>query len=107
LSTIDYIRITGILESKADSEVVDVTYQIEHSADEDFTKSKTGVMTLRLSEIIDTLGFQSSHIDAVASVLIAQVLVRERDKERTLRILHSDGLALDEWLLCNTPFLKQ
>ena len=107
MSTIDYIRITGILEFNTDSEFLDITYNIEHSADQDFAKSKIGVITLRLSEILNIEGFHNNEIEVIASKLIEQVLVRERDKERTLRILHSEGIELDEWLISNTPFLKQ
>lgn len=107
MSTIDYMRITGILEFNLDSEFLDVTYNIEHSADEDFEKSKIGVITLRLSEIIDTRGLHSGDIELIASQFVEQILVRERDQERTVNILHSDGQSLEEWLLTNTPILKQ
>ena len=107
MSTIDYIRITGILEFNQGSEFLDITYNIEHSADQDFTKSKIGVITLRLNEILNIDGFHNNEIEVIASKLIKQVLVRERDKERTLRLLHSEGIALDEWLISNTPFLQQ
>ena len=104
---IDYIRITGILELTSDSENSDVTFNIEHSGDEDFNTSKTGIITLRLSEIIDTRGFHNNDIELIASQLIEQVLIRERDKEGTINILHYQGLPLDDWLLNNTPLLKQ
>jgi len=107
LPTIDYIRITGILEFTSSSENSDVTFNIEHSGDEDFNVSKTGIITLRLSEIIDTRGFHNNDIELIASQLIEQVLIRERDQECTLKILHIEGLPLDEWLLRNTPLLKQ
>lgn len=104
---IDYIRITGILELTSDSEKSDVTFNIEHSGDEDFNTSKTGIITLRLSEIIDTRGFHNNDIELIASQLIEQVLIRERDKKGTINILHYQGLPLDDWLLNNTPLLKQ
>ncbi len=107
MPTIDYIRITGILEFTSGSENSDVTFNIEHSGDEDFNASKTGIITLRLSEIIDTRGFHNNDIELIASQLIEQVLIRERDQERTLKILHIEGLPLDKWLLSNTPLLKQ
>jgi len=107
LSTIDYIRITGILELSSSSENTDVTFSIEHSGDRNFNASKTGIITLRLSEIIDTRGFHNNDIELIASQLIEQVLIRERDEERTLNILHFEGLPLDQWLLSNTPLLKQ
>ena len=107
MPTIDYIRITGILEFTSGSENSDVTFNIEHSGDQDFSTSKTGIITLRLSEIIDTRGFHNNDIELIASQLIEQVLIRERDDERTLNILHFEGLPLDQWLLNNTPLLKQ
>jgi len=107
LPTIDYIRITGIWEFTSGPDISDVTFNIEHSGDEDFHTSKTGIITLRLSEIIDTRGFQNNDIELIASKLIEQVLIRERDEEGIVNILHFHGLPLDEWLLNNTPLLKQ
>ena len=89
-----------------DSEQADVTYNIEHSADQDFNKLKKGIITLRLSEIIDTSGFQNKDLESIASQLIEQTLIRERDEERTLNIIHLDGLPLEEWLLVNAPVLR-
>lgn len=88
-------------------EDTDVTFNIEHSGDQDFNKSKTGIITLRLSEMIDISGFHMGDIELIASQLIEQVLIRERDEERTLSILHKEGIPLEEWLLINTPILKQ
>ncbi len=104
---IDYIRITGILETNSTSENKDVTFNIEHSADQDFSKTKEGIITLRLSDIIDITGFHTADIELIASQLIEQVLIRERDEERTLNIIHEQGLPLEQWLLVNTPILKQ
>lgn len=106
-SKTDYIRIIGILELNLDSENTDVTYNIEYSSDEDFDKSKPGIFTLRLSEVMDTEGFQSNDIELIASQLTEQTLVRERDEERTLNIFHMEGLPLDKWLIGNSPILKQ
>ncbi len=97
----------GILEFSQGSENTDVTFNIEHSGDQSFSKSKPGIITLRLSEIIDISGFHNNDIELIASQLIEQVLIRERDEERTLNILHNEGLPLEEWLLVNTPILKQ
>ena len=107
MSKTDYIRITGILELSSSSENTDVTFNIEYSCDEDFDKSKVGVMTLRLSDIMDTKGFHNNDIELIASQLTEQILVRERDEERTLNIFHLEGLPLDQWLISNTPILKQ
>ena len=106
-SKIDFIRITGILELNSGSENTDVTFNIEHSADEEFSKSKTGIITLRLSDLIDISGFHNNDIELIASQLIEQVLIRERDEERTLNILHFEGMPLEQWLQINTPFLRQ
>lgn len=107
MPTIDYIRITGILEFTSSQENSDVTFNIEHSGDEDFNKSKTGIITLRLSEIIDLRGFHNNDIELIASQLVEQVLIRERDDEGAVNIFHNQGLPLESWLLSNTPFLKQ
>lgn len=104
---IDYIRITGILELNSSSESKDVTFNIEHSADEDFSKPKNGIITLRLSELIDIRELQSSDIEIIASQLIEETFIRERDEERTLSIFHNEGLPLEEWILINTPITKQ
>lgn len=104
---VDYIRITGILELSLGPEDTDVTFNIEHSGDQDFNKSKIGIITLRLSEVIDISAIPMGDIELIASQLIDQVLIRERDEERTLSILHNEGLPLEEWLQINTPILKQ
>lgn len=106
-SKTDYIKITGILELKSGSESTDVTYNIDYSSDEDFDKCKAGVITLRLSEIIDTQNFHNNDIELIASQLVEQTLVRQRDEDRTLSILHQEGLPLDQWLRINAPILKQ
>ncbi len=103
----DYIRITGILEVSSSLENTDVTYNIEYSSDKDFDKSKVGVITLRISEIVDTKGFHNNDIEMIATQLTEQILVRERDEERTLNIFHFEGLPLEEWLISNAPILKQ
>ena len=46
-------------------------------------------------------------MEKIASRLIRQVLIRERDKDGTIIILHILGLPLDEWLRKNIPFLRQ
>ena len=107
MSKTDYIRITGILDLSSSSENTDVTFNIEYSCDEDFDKSKMGVITLRLSDIMDTKGFHNKDIELIASQLVEQTLVRERDDERTLNIFHFEGLPLDQWLISNTPILRQ
>ncbi len=106
-SKTDYIRITGILELSSNSENTDVTFNIEYSSDEDFDKSKPGIFTLRLSDIMDMKGFHNNDIELIASQLTEQTLVRERDEERTLNIFHMEGLPLDKWLIGNAPILKQ
>ena len=107
MSKTDYIKITGILELSSSSENTDITYNIEYSSEEEFDKSKTGVITLRLSDIMDIKGFHNNEIELIASQLVEQILVRERDEERTLNIFHFEGMPLDQWLICNTPVLRQ
>ena len=89
------------------SENTDVTFNIEHSADEEFSKSKQGIITLRISELLDISGLHNSDIERIASQLLEQILIRERDEERTLSILHKEGVPIEEWLVMNTPMLKQ
>jgi hypothetical protein len=105
---LDYIRIVGISDiSSGGNEPSDVTFNIEYSGDADFSVPKMGIITIRLTELIDTRGLGIEEIKKIASRLIRQVLVRERDKDGSINILHLLGLPLDEWLRMNVPFLRQ
>jgi len=108
MSTIDYIRIVGIAEVSGEGrEHSDVTFNIEYSGDAEFEKPKMGIITLRLREIIDTEGLSPTDIEKIASGLVRQILVRERDDDGSINIMHFLGLPLDEWLIENTLILKQ
>ena len=108
LRALDYIRIVGIedspLESASDS---DVTFNIEHSEDSEFTNPKRGIITLRLSEFIDTESMGRGDIELIAGALIHEILIREKDEDGLLNFAHFLGLPLGEWLLINSPILKQ
>lgn len=108
MPTLDYIRITGLSGiSSGDSGQSDVTFNIEYSGDADFSVPKMGIITLRLAELIDTEGLTPQDIEKIASRLVRQVLIRERDEDGSINILHVLGLPLDEWLIKNTPILNQ
>lgn len=105
---LDYIRIVGIEDSPVESTAVsDVTFNIEHSEDSEFTNPKRGIITLRLSEFIDTGSMNRSDIELIAGALIHEILIREKDKEGLLNIAHFLGLPLGEWLLHNSSLLRQ
>ena len=108
MPTLDYIRIVGISDISSDSPgPSDVTFNIEYSGDSDFSSPKMGVITLRMNEILDTSGLGMGNMEKIASRLIRQVLIRERDKDGSINILHILGLPLDEWLRKTIPFLRQ
>lgn len=105
---LDYIRIVGIEDSPLESpKLTDVTFNIEHSEDSEFTTPKRGIITLRLSEYIDTQGMGRSDIELIANALIHEILIREKDEEGELNISHFLGLPLGDWLQVNSPMLKQ
>ena len=64
-------------------------------------------MTLRFSEYIDTSGMSRGDIERIAGTLVRQILIREKDEQGKVTIIHFLGLPLDEWLLNNTPLLRQ
>ena len=108
MPTLDYIRIVGISDITSDSFTpYDITFNIEYSGDSGFSSPKMGVITLRMSELLDASGLGAGDMEKIASRLIRQVLTRERDKDGTIIILHIRGLPLGEWLRENIPFLRQ
>ena len=108
IPALDYIRIVGIDGSlEEEPSVSDITFNIEHSEDSDFNSSNRGIITLRFSELIDTSDMNRTEIEQIAKTLIHQILVREKDEDGRVVIAHFLGMPLDEWLLNNTPFLKQ
>ncbi|MEW6144786.1 MAG: hypothetical protein AB1598_07170 [Thermodesulfobacteriota bacterium] len=108
MPTLDYLRIVGISDIKSGvSGPSDVTFNIEYSGDPDFSLPKMGVITLRMDELLDIPGLGAGEMEKIATRLVRQVLVRERDKDGTIIILHILGLPLGEWLRENVPFLRQ
>lgn len=106
--TLDYIRIVGISDIASDSSgSSDITFNIEYSGDSDFSSPKTGVITLRMDDILGGAGLGTGEMEKIASSLIRQVLIREREKDGSIIILHILGLPLSEWLRMNLPFLRQ
>lgn len=108
MPTLDYIRIVGISDITSGGHgPSDVTFNIEYSGDADFSVPKMGIITIRLTELVDTRGLGIEEIEKIASRLVRQVLIRERDKDGSINILHILGLPLDEWLRKTIPFLRQ
>lgn len=108
MPALDYIRIVGISDITSSGDgPSDVTFNIEYSEDADFSVPKMGIITIRLTELIDTSGLGMESIEKIALRLIRQILVRERDEDGSIIILHILGLPLDEWLRMNVPFLRQ
>ena len=108
MPTLDYIRIVGISDITSGGHApCDVTFNIEYSGDAEFSVPMMGTITIRLTELVDTTGLGYGEIEKIASRLVRQVLVREKDKDGSIIILHILGLPLDEWLRMNIPLLKQ
>lgn len=105
--TLDYIRIVGISEINSGSGHSDITFNIEYSGDADFSSPKMGVITLRLDELLGTTELGKGDMEKIGARLVRQVLLRERTGDGTIVILHMLGMPLGEWLMKNTPFLRQ
>lgn len=105
---LDYIRIVGIEDGQTESSSLsDITFNIEHSEDSYFKNPNRGIITLRFSELIDIRGMNRIDIEHIAQTLLHEILIREKDERGRVNILHFLGLPLDEWLVNNTPLLKQ
>lgn len=108
LTALDYIKIVELTELEPGREGAhEVTFAIEFSEDREFTESKPGVITFRMSDVIDTSGLGHEDVRKIAGGLVSEVFVREKDEEGFIDIYHVEGLPLAEWLLANTPFLNQ
>lgn len=108
IPALDYIRIVGIDDAQVErASGSDVTFNIEHSEDSEFRKPKRGIITLRLSELIDTAGMSRGDVERIAGSLIHEILIREKDEEGAVHMTHFLGLPLGEWLLMNSPMLRQ
>ncbi len=108
MTALDYIRIVELTELEPDKEgAPEVTFAIEFSEDREFSEPKSGVITFRMSDVIDVSGLGHEDVRKIAVELVSEVFVREKDEEGFIDIYHVEGLPLAEWLLANTPFLNQ
>jgi hypothetical protein len=108
MPALDYIRIVGISDITSGANVpTDITFNIEYSGDAEFSVPKMGIITIRLTELVDIAGLGTEDIEKIASRLVRQVLIRERAEDGSINILHVLGLPLDEWLSMNVPLLRQ
>ena len=108
MTALDYIRIVELSDLEPGSEGAhEVTFAIEFSEDREFSEPKSGVITFRMSDVIDVSGLGHEDVRKIAVELVSEVFVREKDEEGFIDIYHVEGLPLAEWLLANTPFLNQ
>lgn len=107
-TTLDYIKIVEVAAIYTDdADKLDVTFRIIHSQNDQFISPHNGIITLRLSEFIDTLGFGNQDIQIIATQLIQQTVTRRKDKEGNISFYHIVGQPLGDWIYENTPFLNQ
>ena len=108
MPALDYIRITGVADvSGGPAGDAHVTYNIEYSGDAEFSAPKMGIITLKVSDLVDPGGLDTAQVRGIAGRLVRQILVRERDDDGSIGIYHILGLPLQEWLRKNTPLLNQ
>ena len=108
MTALDYIRIVELSDLEPGGEGAhEVTFAIEFSEDREFSEPKSGVITFRMSDVIDTSGLGHDDVRKIAGGLVSEVFIREKDEEGFIDIYHVEGLPLAEWLLANTPFLNQ
>jgi hypothetical protein len=101
---LDYIRIVGVSDvCVLPSNLFQVTYTIIYSEDSNFRNPKRGVFTLSLSDFVDTHGLKYPDIEKIASCLSGHVLIRGKEEDGTITILHLLGLPLGDWLMKNAP----
>jgi len=99
LRVLDYIRIVGVSDICTQSS--HITNNIVYSEDSAFSNPKRGVFTLSLSDFIDTPNLDIKEIEKIAFRLNGQVLIRGKEEDRTITILHLLGLPLSDWLMKN------
>ena len=108
MTALDYIRIIELSDLEPGGEGThEVTFAIEFSEDREFSEPKPGVITFRMSDVLDTSGLGHEDVRKIAVALVSEIFVREKDEEGFIDIYHVEGLPLTEWLLANTPFLNQ
>jgi hypothetical protein len=97
---LDYIRIVGISDVCAlPPNSFQVTYTIEHSQDSNFHNPKRGVFTINLSDLIDIGSLDGGDVENLAACLNGHVLMRGKEEDGTISILHLLGLPLGDWLM--------
>ncbi len=108
MTALDYIRIIELSDVEPDKKgILEVTFAIEFSDDREFSESKSGVITFKMSDVIDTSGLGHEDVRRIAVGLVSEIFVREKDEDGFIDIYHIEGLPLAEWLLANTPYLNQ
>ncbi|MCC6712291.1 MAG: hypothetical protein IT344_02920 [Candidatus Dadabacteria bacterium] len=108
MTALDYIRIIELSDVEPDNKgALEVTFAIEFSDDREFSESKPGVITFKMSDVIDTSGLGREDVRKIAVGLVSEIFVREKDEEGFIDIYHVEGQTLAEWLLANTPYLNQ
>jgi hypothetical protein len=99
---LDYIRIVGVSEiSFISSDDFNVTFNIVYSDDSSFKSPKRGVFTINLSDFVDIPNISHVDIEKIASRLTGQVLLRGKEEDGTVRILHLRGMSFSDWLVKN------
>ena len=99
MRVLDYIRIVGVSDICTQSS--NVTYNIVYSEESAFSNPKRGVFTLSLSDFIDIPNLDIREIEKIAFRLDGQVLIRGKEEDGTITILHLLGLPLSDWLRKN------
>ncbi len=94
---LDYIRIIGVSDICTLS--LNITYSIVHSEESDFRNPKRGIYALSISDFIDVTNLEVQDLEKIASRLIGQILIRGKDEDGTITILHLLGLPLSDWLM--------
>ncbi|MCI0453893.1 MAG: hypothetical protein L0Y68_02720 [Candidatus Dadabacteria bacterium] len=102
MRVLDYIRIVDVSDiCTLSSKSFQVTYTIVYSQDSNFKNPKRGVFTLSLSDFIDVNSLDGHEIEKIASCLSGHVLIREKEEDGTVTILHLMGLPLRDWFAKN------
>lgn len=97
MRVLDYIRIVGVSDICTQSS--NVTYNIVYSEESAFSNPKRGIFTLSLSDFIDTPNLDIEGVEKIAFRLNGQVLIRRKEEDGTITILHLLGLPLSNWLM--------
>jgi hypothetical protein len=102
LQVLDYIRITGISDiSFTSSESFNVTFNIVYSHEPGFKSPKRGIFTINLFDFIDITSLDYQDMEKIASRLTGQVLMRGKEEDGAVTILHLLGMNLNDWLIRN------